>query len=330
MKRAAVMVSLLLAFACGRHKSDPLIHVAAAQGSLGHMPVALAHALGFFEQARLPVSMELLPGTKTLEALLAGSADAVGGVYEQTLQLAADGQRVQSFVLLTARDSRGLVVAPNRPAIRTLGDLRGRTIGVAGLGSATQTFAAHLLLRHGVRPEDASFVGIGMGRTGIAAIERGMVDAAALASGDFIHIRTKYPQLFILADTTTPAGSKAIYGTEMYPGVAFLAKTTWLESHAAEAKRLAQAVQRTLRWLGEHSPAEIRAKLPPEYRTEDEALDLEALRVMKTIYSRDGVMPAEGPVAVRNALATTQEKIRGASIDLSQTYTNEFIREKTR
>ncbi len=327
MKKAAVVLCSLLA-ACGMRNHSSEIHLAAAQGSLGHMPVALADALGFYQAEGLAVTVELLPGTKTVEALLAGSADAASGVYEQTIQLAAEGQALRCFALLTHRDSRGLVVAPTRTGIRTIADLKGRNIGVSGLGSATQMFASHLLLRHGVKPEEVSFVGIGMGSAGLSAIERGVIDAAAVASGDFIRIRAKYPGAVVLADAITPEGSRAIFDSEVYPAMALLAKAEWLATHPEQARKLARAMRRTLAWLAGNSPAAIRDKLPPEYRTGDEALDLEALRVMKTIYSRDGVMPAGGPEVVVKALAATQEKVRVAGIDLTKTYTDAFVREE--
>ena len=43
------------------------------------------------------------------------------------------------------------------------------------------------------------------------------------------------------------------------------------------------------------------------------------------MFSPDGVMPADGAEAVRTLLAGSMEKVKEATIDLSQTYTNEFV-----
>ena len=43
------------------------------------------------------------------------------------------------------------------------------------------------------------------------------------------------------------------------------------------------------------------------------------------MFSPDGVMAADGAEAVRTLLAGSMEKVRGATIDVSKTYTNEFI-----
>ena len=43
------------------------------------------------------------------------------------------------------------------------------------------------------------------------------------------------------------------------------------------------------------------------------------------MFSPDGVMAAEGAEVVRTLLAGSMEKVRTATIDVSKTYTNEFI-----
>jgi NitT/TauT family transport system substrate-binding protein len=43
------------------------------------------------------------------------------------------------------------------------------------------------------------------------------------------------------------------------------------------------------------------------------------------MFSPDGLMDAAGAQAVRTLLAGSMEKVKAAQIDLSKTYTNEFI-----
>mgnify|MGYP001558569632 CR=1 FL=1 len=43
------------------------------------------------------------------------------------------------------------------------------------------------------------------------------------------------------------------------------------------------------------------------------------------MFSPDGLMDAAGAQAVRTLLASSMEKVRTTQIDLSKTYTNEFI-----
>jgi NitT/TauT family transport system substrate-binding protein len=43
------------------------------------------------------------------------------------------------------------------------------------------------------------------------------------------------------------------------------------------------------------------------------------------MFSPDGMMAADGADAVRALLAGSMEKVRGATIDVAKTYTNEFV-----
>jgi hypothetical protein len=43
------------------------------------------------------------------------------------------------------------------------------------------------------------------------------------------------------------------------------------------------------------------------------------------MFSPDGLMAAEGAEAVRTLLASSMDKVRTTAIDVSKTYTNEFI-----
>jgi len=58
---------------------------------------------------------------------------------------------------------------------------------------------------------------------------------------------------------------------------------------------------------------------------DDDALYVEALKASMPMYSPDGRMSAEGAEVVRTLLAGSLEKVRTATIDLSKTFTNEFI-----
>ena len=74
-----------------------------------------------------------------------------------------------------------------------------------------------------------------------------------------------------------------------------------------------------------HTPEEIAGRTPRAFRGEDEALYVESLKSSMPMFSPNGMMDADGPRAVRTLLSESMDKVRGATIDLSKTYTNEFI-----
>jgi NitT/TauT family transport system substrate-binding protein len=99
----------------------------------------------------------------------------------------------------------------------------------------------------------------------------------------------------------------------------------WIRANRETTQKLARAITRTLAWMHDHSPQEIADKTPKTFRGEDDALYVEALRSSMPMFSPDGAMAADGAEAVRTLLAGSMEKVRGATIDVSRTYTNEFV-----
>ena len=102
-------------------------------------------------------------------------ADVGGGVYEQTIQMAADGRDIVSFVSLLRSPNFAVV-----GTVKSLKDLRGKTAGVSSVGSPSQFYLNYLLTGAGVSPGDVSTANIGQGATAAAALERNQVDAATL------------------------------------------------------------------------------------------------------------------------------------------------------
>jgi NitT/TauT family transport system substrate-binding protein len=222
----------------------------------------------------------------------------------------------------------GLVLVTSPQAADTVTDiaqLKGRMAGVTTAGSSSQMFLTFLLTRHNVPPESVSVTAIGSAATAIAAVEHGKVDAGWMADPSFTLIHRRNPTVRVLADLRNEAGVTAAFGTTTYPAAVLYSNGEWLRSHRDSAARLARALRRTLEWMHTHTPQEIAAKTPPALRGEDEALYVEALESSMPMFSTDGLMPADGAAAVRNLLAGSMEKVRGATIDLSKTYTNELV-----
>jgi len=68
-----------------------------------------------------------------------------------------------------------------------------------------------------------------------------------------------------------------------------------------------------------------RAEIPDAQRLPDAEADLETIRSATPTPSPDGAMAPEGVETVRRLLAVSSAKVRAASLDLSTTYTNEFV-----
>lgn len=328
----SLTIALVACGGCGRpdreagHPTDVRLAVG-GQNQLIYLPTTLARELGFYNDEGLNVEIEDLPGgSKALEALIGGSADVVSGFYDHTIQMAADGRELVAFVTMLRFPGLVLVTSPqSAAAVTRIEDLKGRIAGVTAAGSSSQMLLAYLLQQHGLAVDAVSLTSIGTAATAIAAIERGKVDAGMMADPAFTLMLRRNPGARVLADLRHADGVKAAFGSATYPASVLYAKGDWIRAHRDTAGHLARAVRRTLVWMAGHTPQEIVDRMPAAFRGDDPALYVEALKNSMPMYSLDGMMDAGGAEAVHRLLAQSMDKVRQATIDVSKTYTNEFV-----
>jgi NitT/TauT family transport system substrate-binding protein len=330
---ALIAVAVLSLASCGSKAPANGVGGAAVRIAVGgqnqllYLPTTLARELGFYKDEGLAVDIQdFAGGSKALEALVGGSADVVSGFYDHTIQMAADGRELVAFVAMLRFPGLVLTTSPQRAGDLTkIEDLKGRLAGVTAAGSSTQMLLTYLLKKHGVDPGTVSVVSIGNAATAIAALEHGKVDAGMMADPAFTMMRKRNPSARILVDMRTVEGVKAAFGTDTYLASVIYSKGEWIRANHETAARVARAITRTLEWMQRHSPEEIAQKTPATFRGDDQALYVEALKNSMAMFSPDGRMSADGAEAVRALLAASMDKVRDAKIDLSKTFTNEFI-----
>jgi NitT/TauT family transport system substrate-binding protein len=193
------------------------------------------------------------------------------------------------------------------------------------MGSSSQMFLTYLLTRHNVPVEKVSVTSIGGGASAVAAIERARVDAGWVAEPTYTLLKRRIPDLRVLADLRDEQGTRDAFGVSSYPSAVLYASGDWLQRNRDTAARLSRAIVATLQWMQAHSEAEIAAQTPAALRGEDLELYVQALKNSRAMFGVDGVMPADGAAVVRDVLSASMEKVRAATIDLSKTYTNEFV-----
>ncbi len=240
--------------------------------------------------------------------------------------MAAEGRELTAFVTMIRFPGLVLVTSPqSAAAVTSIEQLKGRTAGVTTAGSSSQMLLTYLLLRHGVAADAVSVTAIGSAATAVAAMEHGKVDAGMMADPSFTLVQRRNPGVRVLADLRTEAGVTAAFGAHSYPGAVLYAKADWIRANHDATSRLARAITRTLEWMHSHSPQEIAEKTPKSFRGEDDALYVEALTSSMPMFSPDGSMAADGAEAVHTLLASSMEKVKATNIDMTKTYTNEFI-----
>jgi NitT/TauT family transport system substrate-binding protein len=318
--KALLLTALLLAGCSTRPATT--VRLALQPPSTNNYPSYLAQWLGFYRDEKIDVAISQIAGaSKVLEAVVGASADVGGGVYEQTIQMAAEGRDIVSFVSLLRSPNFALVTT----SVKTVDGLRGKTVGVSSVGSPSQFYLNQILLSAGMKPSDVSTASVGMGATATAAIEHGQVDGAILFGSAITTLESRRHDALVLVDTRTAEGLRGVFGVDDYPASCLLARGDWLHAHPDQARHLAIAIVRSLAWIRAHSAEEILAQVPAEFRVGDPAAEIAAIRLAKPMYSIDGRITAESAEAVRGVLVRSLDRVRDAHIDLAKTYSIEYL-----
>jgi NitT/TauT family transport system substrate-binding protein len=254
MKRnlTAMVLAALSLVGCGhgrRQKTVSAVRVAVPLSPITYLPVYLGRELGYYAEQGLDVELQDFPGgSKALQAMFGGSADVCACVYEQAIQLTAEGRHVQSFLTILERPGLALLVSPlSRHRITRVEDLKGTVVGISSPGSASHLFLNYLLAHHGVPLQDVNLSSIGLGALSIAAFVQGRTDAAVLAGSAITTVKRRFPSVHVLADSRTAEGVREIYGMDIYPAHDLLAQTDWLRRNPEAARKLTAAVLKAMR-----------------------------------------------------------------------------------
>jgi NitT/TauT family transport system substrate-binding protein len=329
--RRLLVAGALLALVPGLALAQGKMKVSVAIGGAGclcYLPTMLAKQLGEYDRAGLNIELiNFKGGSQALTAVLGGSADVVSGYFDHCVNLAAKQQFMQSIVVYDRYPGFALVVAPSHnTAVKSIKDLAGKKVGVSAPGSSTDFFLKYMLAKNGVDPNSVAVIGIGLEATAIAAMERGLVEAAIMLDPAITLLQGKFKDLRILSDTRTQKDTIGVFGGE-YPGGSLYTRLDWIERNPKQSQALATAIVRTLKWIHSHSAEEIMAKMPDELIGPDKALYLAALKNTLPMYSTTGKMDPKGAEAVLAVFSQSVPEIAKAKIDLSRTYTNRFVDE---
>jgi NitT/TauT family transport system substrate-binding protein len=321
----AVAAAAALAWAPFAAAAEKTILMVAGSDKQIYLPATLAQRLGYFREQELDVELQSEPsGVSATDVLLAGAAHGVVGAYDHTIDLQAKGKSVQSLVQFTIVPGEVELVATRASGeIRSPADWTGRSLGVTGLGSSTSFLTRYLASLHGVKAADLKLVPVGSGQTFIDAMRRGKIDAGMTTEPTASRLIAS-GQAKMLVDLRTPEGTQQALGG-LYPFACLYVRTDWLVTHRDQAQRLANALVKALRFISTHSAAEIAAELPVEYLAGDRTIYVQSLAQSKSMFTPDGVMPPAGPASVLRVLSSVNSYVHNKAIDLSQTYTTEFV-----
>ncbi|WP_337271289.1 ABC transporter substrate-binding protein [Oryzifoliimicrobium ureilyticus] len=308
----------------GARAADKLTLMVGGYEKQIYLPAKLAESLGYFKDEGLDVELLNEPaGVDAENQLLAGAVQGVVGFYDHCIDLQAKGKFVESIVQLSQAPGEVELVSNKYPDVKSFADLKGKSLGVTGLGSSTNFLTQYLAVKNGLNLSDITSVPVGAGATFIAAMQQDKIQAGMTTEPTITRL-LKTNEARILIDMRTMENTRAALGGT-YPAASLYMETEWVAKHKEQTQKLANAFVKTLKYINTHSAAEITDKMPRDFYVNDKDGYVKALDTGKAMFTADGVMPKDGPETVLSVLKGFSKSLKDSTIDLSKTYTTEFV-----
>ncbi|CAM4031498.1 ABC transporter substrate-binding protein [Roseateles saccharophilus] len=319
----ASLVGALMAAAPAAHAEKITLMVGGYEKII-YLPAKLAERLGYFKEEGLDV--ELLnegSGVDAENELLTGAVQGVVGFYDHCIDMQSKGKFIQSVVQFSHAPGEVELVSSKYPQAKGMADMKGKTLGVTGLGSSTNFLTQFLMVKAGVKLGEFTSLPVGAGTTFIAAMQQDKIQGG-MTTEPTISRLLKTGEARVLVDLRTAEKTKeALGGT--YPAASLYMSNDWIEKNKPTVQKLTNAFVKTLRYINSHSAAEIAANMPKDFYVGDQAGYVKALDQGKGMFTANGVMPQGGPETVLSVLSAFSPNLKGKKVDLAKTYTTEFV-----
>lgn len=290
-----------------------------------YLPAKLAAQLGFFKEEGLDVELfNSTSGSQAATALLAREVQGVVGFYDHTIDLQAKGKFITDVVQFSVAPGEVVLVkAADADKLKQPANWKGLALGVTGLGSATDFLTRALAAKAGLKMQDYTLVPVGAGDTFLAAMQQGKI-SSGMTTEPTVQRALSSGTAKIGIDLRSPDETRKALGGD-YPAACLYMDRGWMEANKPIVQKVVNAFVKTLKWIQAHSAEEIADKMPKDYYAGDLALYVQGLKDGKVQYSPDGVMPSGAPESVAKILASFSPNLQGKTVDLSKTYTTEFV-----
>ena len=227
MKKTLLALALTLAAAAQAQDTKVGIGIS---GWTGFAPLTLANEAGIFKKHGLDVSIKKIPQKDRHLAIASGDIQCAATTVETWIVWNANGvATTQIFQLDKSYGADGMVV---KPAIASIKDLKGKTVGADAPGTATYFTLAWMLKKNGLSIKDVTVVNLSP-----QSAANAMIAGTAGVDGGMTY------EPFLSAVRAKPEAGKIIATTLDYPMVmdTFGCTPKFLAENPKAAKALADA-----------------------------------------------------------------------------------------
>lgn len=193
------LASLLSAFSTDA--AETVIAGGVSSGSTNLWPIHIGIRKGLFEAADIKVDLVFAQSNASvIQQLAANSINiSVGSGLVDPIRAVEKGAPIALVRIETQKPPYALLA---KPAIKSIADLKGKTVSVGGPKDITRIFFERMLAPSGVAPREVDLIFAGATSARMAALESGAADAALLTTPYNFHAEAAgYRNLGMTADT---------------------------------------------------------------------------------------------------------------------------------
>jgi len=248
------------------------------------LPAEVARQRGFMREQNLDIKFLLTRSEVDRAALASGNVDYTLRAGSSFVS-AARGLPVKIVFLGTMRPFWGLVV---RPEIKSVTELKGKSLGVPGLAGSQQISAKFILKHYGMDPDKDVIYRVVDTGTRIAAMQSGSIDSSMMDYGEAF--RAKKAGLKFLVNAAELHGLLA-------GGVAVNIKK--LKEQPDQVLRMLKAMTRALKYIQENPEGTQQVMM--NWLKLDREMAADIYQMAKNNYTKNGMVEE----SMLNSLVTT-------------------------
>jgi len=253
------------------------------------LPFVIAEEKGFFKSEGLNAVVVIMQNQVVVNGVLSKNVD-YGGTFSNFVGAAMAGLPVRIVMSVMEGSDHVLVTSPS---VKTVEDLRGKTVGISSFGGTPHSEVTAILRKYGMNPEkDVTFMQIGGSSSRYQALESGSIHAAMLTPPfNKIGRQRGFNELVSFNDVMQiPLGGLAVHADKMKDG-------------PAEIVKMIKALGKGIDYIRSRK-GEILQFMEKSWGIKDSEVRDGIYRDLVGIYSRTGIAPEE---TMRNVIQLVQQ-----------------------
>jgi ABC-type nitrate/sulfonate/bicarbonate transport system substrate-binding protein len=173
-----MLILVLVGFSLAQGAELQRVRIPFTSYTIEQLPYQLADKKGYFREEGFTPEFIYMRST-TITMALASQTLLYSSGASSAIQAAVSG--IDAKVLWVA-SSKTLMFLLAKPEIKQVSDLKGKRIGVSGIGGASDVGTRAMLSANGVNPRDTTIIAIGSTEARLLALKAGVIDATPLIS----------------------------------------------------------------------------------------------------------------------------------------------------